>query len=798
VTEHRQSLPGDDSLDAGMMTEEQVIEEMFDQDQDFAGLGVDFDFCQDLQLDGADFPMDIWNPEPSTPTDLQFSSQKLEENFSLEDDFNQMLNEWDNQLDSLQTSEVEDVLKHMKTDEDTKTDEVVPEIVEPPQQTTQTVTLKKPNPTSTYRGMITSNQTRQIPISSPIRAPLVTRGVCYTRTGGLGVSRSVHSSGHTAPAPRTSLANQYSITSRGVHNQAEEQPFLFTPVSPIRSPQMSSSNAPDFFIASTRSTADVVKSSYSRLINQCRNSIITTNPDSVNKYSESRNPPVKIIAAVSPKSDGTSSAKILSSNSIRESLPKELIDKIRAASQGRKTIAIIEPINRKEPSNSLDQASRPKQTRFNNSVAASLGKWRNVGTIPPYSNNVSDHDYCSPSRASRFSRKYLNAQHKVMKQIEESMSRNKVVGGRVTSPVEEGETKKDSGLESCEMSDASEDGTLYDKLPRYLTNASVQTTESRSVQDDHGYNRLPAYLIKPQKSLLKSNLSKSLADKHNIVLSPVESFDQKADYSDIKSEISLEEPGPTIKLETSNTSAEVYERKDMIRGSDERNLSRVSLETRSDKDKPQLKRRRSFDSSSDETDASYWRSYKRRRSNHPRDKGREPRDARRRYRGRSRSCSSSPDRRSRGGRSWDQDRSRRHGERRDRVTVGSKLEHRVHVEERKIVYVGKIEEGTLKSDLRTRFETFGPIVDISVHFRERGDNYGFLTFQNQADANSAIEHGNDDKSLPQYDLCFGGRRTFCRENYYDMDDVEVDETGGGGPEEFDELLRRARKEIRLN
>jgi len=785
VTEH-QSLPGDDSLDMGIITEEQVMEEMFDQAQDFAGLGVDFDFCQDLQLDGADFPMDIWNPEPNTPSDenLQLNNQKLEENFNLDDDFNQMLNEWDNQLDSLQTSEVEDVLQPMKTDE------LVLE-VEP--QQTQTLTLKKPNPTSTYRGMITSNQTRQIPISSPIRAPLVTRGVCYTRTGGLGVSRSVHSSGHTTSAPRTSLANQYSMSSR-VHNQPEEQPFLFTPVSPIRSPH--SSNAPDFFIASTRSTADVVKSSYSRLINQCRNSIITTNPDSVNKFSESRSPQVKIIAAVSPKSDGTSSAKILSSNSIRESLPKELIDKIRAASQGRKTIAIIEPINRKDPSSPPDQGSRSKQTRFN-SVAASLGKWRNVGMIPPYSNNVSDHDYCSPNRASRFSRKYLNAQHKVMRQIEESMSRNKMAGGRVTSPVEEGETKKDSGLESCEMSDASEDGTLYDKLPRYLTNASVQTIESRSIQDDHGYNRLPAYLIKPQKSLLKSNLSKSLADKHNIVVSPVESFDQKIDFSDIKSEISLEEPCQTIKLETSHRATEVYEIKDMNR-SDDRNLSRVSLETRSDKDKPQLKRRRSFDSSSDETDASYWRSYKRRRSNHPRDKVRDPRDTRRRYRGRSRSCSSSPDRsRSRGGRSWDQDRSRRHADRRDRVQGGPKLEHRVHVEERKIVYVGKIDEGTLKSDLRTRFETLGPIVDISVHFRERGDNYGFLTFQNQVDANNAIERGNDDKNLPKYDLCFGGRRTFCRENYYDMDDVEVDEAGGGS-EEFDELLRRARKEIRLN
>lgn len=109
--------------------------------------------------------------------------------------------------------------------------------------------------------------------------------------------------------------------------------------------------------------------------------------------------------------------------------------------------------------------------------------------------------------------------------------------------------------------------------------------------------------------------------------------------------------------------------------------------------------------------------------------------------------------------------------------------------------MGRIEEGTLKSDLRSRFETFGPIIDMSVHFRERGDNYGFLTFKNQADAYRAIEHGNDDTSLPKYDLCFGGRRTFCREEYYDLDDVELDGSGAGGPG-FDELLQRARNEIR--
>lgn len=36
------------------------------------------------------------------------------------------------------------------------------------------------------------------------------------------------------------------------------------------------------------------------------------------------------------------------------------------------------------------------------------------------------------------------------------------------------------------------------------------------------------------------------------------------------------------------------------------------------------------------------------------------------------------------------------------------------------------------------------------------------------DAFRALEHGNDNTSLPQYDLCFGGRRAFCRSKYADL------------------------------
>jgi RNA recognition motif-containing protein len=41
-------------------------------------------------------------------------------------------------------------------------------------------------------------------------------------------------------------------------------------------------------------------------------------------------------------------------------------------------------------------------------------------------------------------------------------------------------------------------------------------------------------------------------------------------------------------------------------------------------------------------------------------------------------------------------------------------------EERRIVYVGRIPSSYTRRDLRRKFESFGEITDVSVHFREHG------------------------------------------------------------------------------
>ena len=68
-----------------------------------------------------------------------------------------------------------------------------------------------------------------------------------------------------------------------------------------------------------------------------------------------------------------------------------------------------------------------------------------------------------------------------------------------------------------------------------------------------------------------------------------------------------------------------------------------------------------------------------------------------------------------GGGRFTRDRQRREQECRQLDQEGERRN-----EERRIVYVGKISEGTTRADLRKRFEVFGPILEISVHFRDRG------------------------------------------------------------------------------
>ncbi|XP_073541044.1 peroxisome proliferator-activated receptor gamma coactivator-related protein 1 isoform X2 [Phyllobates terribilis] len=125
------------------------------------------------------------------------------------------------------------------------------------------------------------------------------------------------------------------------------------------------------------------------------------------------------------------------------------------------------------------------------------------------------------------------------------------------------------------------------------------------------------------------------------------------------------------------------------------------------------------------------------------------------------------------------------------------------IEERRVVYIGKINSLMTRSELSRRFSIFGEIEECTIHFREEGDNYGFVTYRCTREAFAAIENGHKLRlpdELP-FDLCFGGRRQFCKSNYADLDSNRDDFDPAPVRSkfealDFDTLLKQAQKNHR--
>lgn len=124
------------------------------------------------------------------------------------------------------------------------------------------------------------------------------------------------------------------------------------------------------------------------------------------------------------------------------------------------------------------------------------------------------------------------------------------------------------------------------------------------------------------------------------------------------------------------------------------------------------------------------------------------------------------------------------------------------MKDRRIVYVGGLPSSYTRRQLRENFSHFGEIENVQIHFREHGDNYGFVTFMYTCDAYAAIEKGKTIPALRGFDLCFGGRRQFCDVEYADLDgNKEIEEEYESKPRsagmmDFDELLKQARQKIK--
>nr|XP_043885226.1 peroxisome proliferator-activated receptor gamma coactivator-related protein 1-like isoform X2 [Solea senegalensis] len=121
------------------------------------------------------------------------------------------------------------------------------------------------------------------------------------------------------------------------------------------------------------------------------------------------------------------------------------------------------------------------------------------------------------------------------------------------------------------------------------------------------------------------------------------------------------------------------------------------------------------------------------------------------------------------------------------------------IDERRVVYVGRIGRSMTHGELRERFTQFGEVECVSLHFRDRGDHYGFVTFYNMDDAFAAIDNGyklRKPDELP-FDLCFGGRRQFCNSNYADLDASRDADSSAAMNRfkdvDFDSLLKQAQR-----
>ena len=629
---------------------------------------------------GGDVNLNCGDPSGASLTfsDIDHQLADTETNSSqdcLDEDFQKMLSEWESHIVSLTTpAPASPPPSPVRSEEPPAASSSCGSLSLVSRSSSRAVSLSSRLNSSSLP--VRLGQARSLPVSG-LRSPVVPRpGVTYTRLAGVG--------------PRATRISSVQA------------------ISPIRSPPASPPSPPtnsrDWFLAPASSCPPVnlpetirfsslssdlttreLETQKKRMLylesNLNRNR--QQSQGSLGSSSHSSNPSVKIIAAVSPGKDGQSTTRILSSRNVKETLPRELIEKIKAASQGRKTIAIIEPVNKER-----------EVTVARGFPASSQPKWRHVGIVSPLvSHNISDHDYCSPGKQ----------QVGVVRAVRPARCRE--AGG--------GRAGRDSGLES-DGSEGSED-SLYDKLPPYLTSVSVQTSELADQQQS--YSRVPCYLTTTPRHRLS-------VLKHHIL--PVKVETQAEDQADINTK-------DTESHGVSRTGGEG--------------------EVRS------------------------------------RERDRERRPRRRRDSGDSRSSSSGSRKRSGSYRS----RSiRSHDRSKDRKEKDKKhqKEKKSQVDDRRVIYCGKIQEGTLKSDLRTRFQVFGPVTDVSLHFRERGDNYGFITFENKDDAYTAVERGNDDTNLPIYDLCFGGRRAFCKEKYFDLDYVE-EENSTNGEMDFDELLASA-------
>ncbi|XP_075401129.1 peroxisome proliferator-activated receptor gamma coactivator 1-alpha [Tenrec ecaudatus] len=125
------------------------------------------------------------------------------------------------------------------------------------------------------------------------------------------------------------------------------------------------------------------------------------------------------------------------------------------------------------------------------------------------------------------------------------------------------------------------------------------------------------------------------------------------------------------------------------------------------------------------------------------------------------------------------------------------------IEERRVIYVGKIRPDTTRAELRERFEVFGEIEECTVNLRDDGDSSGFITYRYTCDAFAALENGYTLRRSNEtdFELYFCGRKQFFKSHYADLDSNSDDFDPASTKSkydslDFDSLLKEAQRSLR--
>ncbi|XP_048826977.1 peroxisome proliferator-activated receptor gamma coactivator 1-alpha isoform X4 [Brienomyrus brachyistius] len=125
------------------------------------------------------------------------------------------------------------------------------------------------------------------------------------------------------------------------------------------------------------------------------------------------------------------------------------------------------------------------------------------------------------------------------------------------------------------------------------------------------------------------------------------------------------------------------------------------------------------------------------------------------------------------------------------------------VEERRTLCVGRLRPDGGRAELRRRFEVFGEIEECVVSLRDDGDTFGFITYRYSCDAFTALENGHTllQPNEPPFELCFGGRKQFCRSSYTELESHCDDFDPASAKSkydsmDFDSLLREAQRSLK--